>query len=54
MRMMAIKDDLYGCWDFLKFLAVGLLLVMCALVLGPYARFEDAFRRRKIQQGKRS
>jgi len=47
MRMMALREDLYGCWEFLGFLAVGMLLVVCALVLVPYARFEDAFRRNK-------
>jgi len=47
--MMALRGDLYGCWEFLKFLVVGVLLVACALVLAPYACFEDAFRRRKLQ-----
>lgn len=52
MRMMALKDDLCGCWDFLGFLAMGTLLVMCALVLGSYACFEDTFRSREKRKTK--
>lgn len=53
MRMMALRGNLYGCWEFLGFLVMGMLLVMCALVLVPYVRFEDAFRRDARSNGRK-
>lgn len=57
MRPMLLKehleDSLYACWDFLGFVAIGVLLVIITLVFGSYAILRDAFRRPKIQQKKR-
>lgn len=50
MRMMALKEDLYECRDFLKFVVVCVLLVVCAMVFGLYVVLEDAFRQRKISK----